>query len=126
MNRFLRHAGVWTVEEATRMCRDKMIRLRSLYIAQFKRLQHVLKERKRKYCQAIQAEEEEDTGIGTYKGWCMVPTFATVQTFCASLDGSRKTGVVTAVPDKTVIFAQFITTREKQILARVIGFWKEN
>ena len=57
-----RHAGVWTVEEATRMCRDKMIRLRSLYIAQFKRLQHVLKERKRKYCQAIQAEEEEETG----------------------------------------------------------------
>lgn len=59
---FPRHAGVWTVEETTRMCRDKMIRLRSLYIAQFKRLQHVLKERKRKYCQAIQAEEEEETG----------------------------------------------------------------
>jgi len=58
----LKHAGVWTVEETTRMCRDKMIRLRSLYIAQFKRLQHVLKERKRKYCQAIQAEEEEETG----------------------------------------------------------------
>ena len=72
MKLFLRHAGVWTVEEATRMCRDKMIRLRSLYIAQFKRLQHVLKERKRKYCQAIQAEEEEDTGIGTYKGWCLL------------------------------------------------------
>ncbi|CAH3017424.1 unnamed protein product, partial [Porites evermanni] len=58
----LKHAGVWTVEEATRMCRDKMIRLRSLYIAQFKRLQHVLKERKRKYYQAIHAEEEEETG----------------------------------------------------------------
>ncbi|KAJ7375337.1 KAT8 regulatory NSL complex subunit 2 [Desmophyllum pertusum] len=59
---FLKHAGVWTVEEATRMCRDKMIRLRSLYISQFKRLQHVLKERRRKYCQAIQAEEVEETG----------------------------------------------------------------
>lgn len=58
----LKHAGVWTVEEATRICRDKMIKLRSLYIAQFKRLQHVLKERKRKYCQAIQAEEEEEAG----------------------------------------------------------------
>ncbi|KAL9967884.1 hypothetical protein ACROYT_G026188 [Oculina patagonica] len=58
----IKHAGVWTVEEATRMCRDKMIRLRSLYITQFKRLQHVLKERRRKYCQAIQAEEEEETG----------------------------------------------------------------
>lgn len=44
------------------MCRDKMIRLRSLYITQFKRLQHVLKERRRKYCQAIQAEEIEGTG----------------------------------------------------------------
>ena len=40
-----------------------MIRLRSLYIAQFKRLQHVLKERKRKYCQAIHAEEEEEAGM---------------------------------------------------------------
>lgn len=66
LNTFLlRHAGVWTVEEATRMCRDKMIRLRSLYITQFKRLQHVLKERRRKYCQAIQAEEVEETGKQT-------------------------------------------------------------
>lgn len=56
---------MWTVEEATRMCRDKMIRLRSLYISQFKRLQHVLKERRRKYCQAIQAEEVEETGTCT-------------------------------------------------------------
>ena len=63
---FSRHAGVWTVEEATRMCRDKMIRLRSLYITQFKRLQHVLKERRRKYCQAIQAEEVEETGKQTW------------------------------------------------------------
>ena len=53
------------MEEATRMCRDKMIRLRSLYITQFKRLQHVLRERRRKYCQAIQAEEIEDTGYQT-------------------------------------------------------------
>ena len=45
-----------------------MIRLRSLYIAQFKRLQHVLKERKRKYCQAIHAEEEEETGMN-YMYW---------------------------------------------------------
>lgn len=65
LNTCLRHAGVWTVEEATRMCRDKMIRLRSLYITQFKRLQHVLKERRRKYCQAIQAEEVEETGKQT-------------------------------------------------------------
>ena len=51
------------------MCRDKMIRLRSLYIAQFKRLQHVLKERKRKYCQAIHAEEEEETGMNYMYSW---------------------------------------------------------
>ena len=62
LNVCIRHAGIWTVEEATRMCRDKMIRLRSLYITQFKRLQHVLRERRRKYCQAIQAEEIEEMG----------------------------------------------------------------
>ena len=57
-----RHAGVWTTEEAVRMCRDKMVRLRSLYIDQFKRLQHVLKEKRRKYLHAIQTEEENEFG----------------------------------------------------------------
>ena len=46
----------------------------------------------------------------------MVPTFPTAHTFCASCDGPRKSGFLTAVPTKTEndIFARFITVREKQ------------
>ena len=44
-----RHAGVWTLEEALKMCRDKMIRKRSLYLEQYKRLHLLLKERRRKH-----------------------------------------------------------------------------
>ena len=51
-----------------------------------------------------------------------MPTFATAHTFCASRDDPGKSGFLTAVPPKTDI----ITTREKQILARVIGIRKEN
>ena len=53
---------MWTVEEAARICRDKMVRLRSLYVGQFKRLQHTLKEKRRKYLHLIQAEEEDEHG----------------------------------------------------------------
>eukprot|EP00794_Sanderia_malayensis_P003232 gene3232-3712_t len=45
----LKHAGIWTVEEALKMCRDKMIRKRSLYLEQYRRLTLLLKERKRKH-----------------------------------------------------------------------------
>ena len=44
-----RYADVLTEEEATRITRDKLIRLQSLYIDQFKWLNHVLRERRRKY-----------------------------------------------------------------------------
>ncbi|GAB6031975.1 KAT8 regulatory NSL complex subunit 2 [Chamberlinius hualienensis] len=54
----LRHAGVYTVEEATQIARDKLIRLQSLYIAQFKRLQHVLQEKRRKYLHNLKLEKE--------------------------------------------------------------------
>ena len=33
-----------------------------------------------------------------------VPNFATAHTFCASGDGPRKSGFLTAMPDKTEIF----------------------
>ena len=46
---FPRHAGVYTAEEVALIMRDKLIRLQSLYIDQFKRLQHVMRERRRKY-----------------------------------------------------------------------------
>ena len=55
-----------------------------------------------------------------------MPTFATAHTFCASRDGPRKSSFLTVAPAETDIFARFITTREKQILARVIGIRKEN
>ncbi|XP_064476064.1 KAT8 regulatory NSL complex subunit 2-like [Ornithodoros turicata] len=45
----LRHAGVYTAEEAAVITRDKLIRLQSLYLEQLKRLNHVLKERRRDY-----------------------------------------------------------------------------
>eukprot|EP00795_Rhopilema_esculentum_P014788 gene14788-5894_t len=51
----LRHAGVWTLEEALRMCRDKMIRKRSLYLEQYKRLHILLKERRRRYLMRMAA-----------------------------------------------------------------------
>jgi len=44
----LNHAGTWTVEEALKICKDKMSRLRSLYSQQFKRMHHYLKEERRK------------------------------------------------------------------------------
>lgn len=53
-----RHAGIYTAEEVTLVTRDKLIRLQSLYIEQFKHLQHVLKERRRKYLHALKREKE--------------------------------------------------------------------
>lgn len=45
----LRHAGAFTVEEASSITRDKLVRLQSLYLEQFKRLKHVLREKRREY-----------------------------------------------------------------------------
>ncbi|KAJ1527049.1 hypothetical protein ONE63_008590 [Megalurothrips usitatus] len=54
----LKHAGVYTSEEAMQVTRDKLIRLQSLYIEQFRRLQHVLRERRRKYLHSLKREKE--------------------------------------------------------------------
>ncbi|XP_075708332.1 KAT8 regulatory NSL complex subunit 2 [Rhinoderma darwinii] len=54
----LKHAGVYTAEEVTLIMREKLIRLQSLYIDQFKRLQHLLKEKKRSYLHSVKAEHE--------------------------------------------------------------------
>ena len=53
-----RHAGVYSQEEAALLLRDKLIRLQSLYIEQFKRLQHVLREKRRKFLQTYKQERE--------------------------------------------------------------------
>lgn len=54
----LRHAGVYTAEEVALITREKLIRLQSLYIDQFKRLQHLLKEKKRRYLHNRKVEHE--------------------------------------------------------------------
>lgn len=53
-----RHAGVYTAEEVALIAREKLIRLQSLYIDQFKRLQHLLKEKKRRYLHSRKVEHE--------------------------------------------------------------------
>ncbi|XP_029013523.1 KAT8 regulatory NSL complex subunit 2 [Betta splendens] len=54
----LKHAGVYTAEEVALITREKLIRLQSLYIDQFKRLQHLLKEKKRRYLHSRKAEHD--------------------------------------------------------------------
>ncbi|XP_076132116.1 KAT8 regulatory NSL complex subunit 2 isoform X2 [Alosa pseudoharengus] len=54
----LKHAGVYTAEEVALITREKLIRLQSLYIDQFKRLQHLLKEKKRRYLHSRKLEHD--------------------------------------------------------------------
>eukprot|EP00062_Callorhinchus_milii_P025418 gi/632986378/ref/XP_007910205.1/ PREDICTED: KAT8 regulatory NSL complex subunit 2 [Callorhinchus milii] len=54
----LKHAGVYTAEEVALIMREKLIRLQSLYIDQFKRLQHLLKEKKRRFLHTRKVEHE--------------------------------------------------------------------
>jgi len=57
----LKHAGVFTGEEVMRTMRDKLIRLQKLYIEQFGRLSHQLREGRRKYL--CQVREEMEVGM---------------------------------------------------------------
>ncbi|XP_043266105.1 KAT8 regulatory NSL complex subunit 2 isoform X3 [Colletes gigas] len=54
----LKHAGIFTAEEVIYIAREKLIRLQSLYIEQFRRLQYTLKEKRRKYLHALKKEKE--------------------------------------------------------------------
>lgn len=53
-----KHAQVFTEEEVTRTLRDKMIRLRRLYIEQYGHIQYILKEKRLKFIQAQRFEDE--------------------------------------------------------------------
>lgn len=53
-----KHASVFTEEELTRTLRDKMIKLRRLYIEQYGHIQYILKEKRLKYIQAQRYEDE--------------------------------------------------------------------
>jgi len=59
----LKHAAVYTAEEVAVIFRDKLIRLQSLYIDQFKRLHHVLREKRRDYLHA-KRRHRESTSVG--------------------------------------------------------------
>jgi len=54
----LKHAGVFTGEEVMRTMRDKLIRLQKLYIEQFGRLGHQLREGRRIYLTQVRDEKE--------------------------------------------------------------------
>lgn len=64
---YLKYAGIYTAEEVALITRDKLIRLQSLYIDQFKRLQHIMKEKRRKYLHTYQIEKESLGSIKDYK-----------------------------------------------------------
>lgn len=53
-----KHTSVFTEEEVTRTLRDKMIKLRRLYIEQYGHVQYILKEKRLKYIQAQRMEDE--------------------------------------------------------------------
>lgn len=63
----LKHAGIFTAEEVIYIAREKLIRLQSLYIDQFRRLQYVLKEKRRKYLLALKKEKETLCSIHSQK-----------------------------------------------------------
>lgn len=54
----LRRAGVYTAEEVSLILRDKMIKLQSLYVWQFKYLQHLLRQKYKAYLQTLQKPKD--------------------------------------------------------------------
>lgn len=60
-----RHAGIFTTEEACRIAREKLIRMRSLYLNQFHRLGYLLREKRRKYLVALRKERETYCSIAS-------------------------------------------------------------
>ncbi|XP_058053938.1 uncharacterized protein LOC131205726 isoform X2 [Anopheles bellator] len=59
----LKHAGIYTAEEVTRITKEKLTRLQSLYVEQLHRLQHVLCDKRRTYLQDLRKERETRCSI---------------------------------------------------------------
>ncbi|XP_052871040.1 KAT8 regulatory NSL complex subunit 2 [Anopheles cruzii] len=59
----LKHAGIYTAEEVTRITKEKLSRLQSLYVQQLHRLQHVLCDKRRTYLQDLRKERETRCSI---------------------------------------------------------------
>lgn len=53
-----RHAEIYTTEQVTKITKEKLMRLRSLYIDQLYRLKHMLREKRRNYLHSLRAERE--------------------------------------------------------------------
>lgn len=54
----LEHAQVFTTEEITRIYLEKLQKLKSMYVGEYRRLGHILRESRRKYVQAVRTEKE--------------------------------------------------------------------
>ncbi|XP_055378571.1 KAT8 regulatory NSL complex subunit 2 isoform X2 [Condylostylus longicornis] len=54
----LKHAIIYTTEEATLITKQKMLKLQNLYMEQIDRLHHLLREKRRKYLQSLRKERE--------------------------------------------------------------------
>ncbi|XP_042231914.1 KAT8 regulatory NSL complex subunit 2-like isoform X2 [Homarus americanus] len=59
----LEHSQVFTTEEITRIYLEKLKRLKSMYIGEYKRLAHILREGRRKYLQSVRQEKETMVSI---------------------------------------------------------------
>jgi len=64
-----RNASVYTEEEILRTLRDKMIRLRRLYIEQYSHIQYLLKEKRLKFIQAQRTEDEMFGDIYSFRNY---------------------------------------------------------
>lgn len=70
-----KNASYYTEEEVLRTLRDKMIRLRRLYIEQYSHIQYLLKEKRLKYIQAQRLEDEMYGDIFSFRNYQDSPDY---------------------------------------------------
>lgn len=58
----LKHAGIYTTEEATVITKSKMLRLQQLYSEQIDRLHHILRQKRRKCLLNLRVERDANAG----------------------------------------------------------------
>lgn len=59
---FLKHAGIYTTEEATVITKSKMIRLQTLYSEQIQRLNHLLRQKRRQCLRLVERDAHSEWG----------------------------------------------------------------
>jgi hypothetical protein len=70
-----KNASVYSEEEVLRTLRDKMIRLRRLYIEQYSHIQYMLKEKRLKYIQLQRLEDEMYGDIYSFRNYPNSPDY---------------------------------------------------